>query len=216
MLARKRVSVSLSMIVVAGWCMAAGLQVPLSKEGFESAWNKGGETKPGAVVQRYHLGSRHLATGDIDVYLSTPYARALYVSSNRKSKTRAMEMESQWAKVREASGIYVVVTTIGTPAKGFIEPTKGEPQVQRALIRNPGTGETHSPGFSGRVKKGPEHDYSQSLGMNWGWLFEFDQALFDGHESIEVIVETTSHRAVIPVDRGKFLALPENEQNATP
>jgi hypothetical protein len=175
-----------------------------------------GEDLPRGESLRSRVFIQHLAAGDIDVYLSTPYARALYVSSTRKSKTRAMEMESRWAKAGEASGIYLVVTSIGTPSRGFIEPTKGEPQVQRAVIRNPGTGETHSPSFSGRVKKGPEDDYSQSLGMNWGWLFEFNQALFEGHESIEVIVETTRHRAVIPVDRGKILALPENEQNATP
>jgi hypothetical protein len=188
-----------------------GLEVPLSREGFQNAWARCSDSKPGEILESYHLGTRQLATGTIDIYLSTPYSRALYRACKQRKPPTQEALEHQWEEIKEERAVYLLVTSIGSPASNFIEPRKGEPSIEHASIRKPaGTGTLHAPISQGRVKKGPKHDFVDSLGMNWGWIFEFDSALFAGDEDIEASVDTTSHRAVIPIERRKLQALIEN------
>jgi hypothetical protein len=189
---------------------ALGLEVPLSREAFQTAWTQGSDGKPAKVVESYHLGTRQLATGTIDIYLSTPYSRALYRASKQRKALAQEALEHKWEEIKEERAVYLLVTSTGSASQAFMEPRKGEPSIEHASIRKPsGTGTLQAPSSQGRVKKG-KHDYADSLGMNWGTIFEFDPGLFAGDEDIEAIVDTTSHRAVIPIDRGRLKALIEN------
>jgi hypothetical protein len=214
MTSKARSTILVFMLFLVGWDTAGGLDVPLPRVRFEAAWTKGKQSKTGEVVESYHLGSRYLPTGTIDAYLSTPYARVLYRASKKGRTSRQTDLDALWAKVKDEETVYLLVTSAGSPSPHLMEPRKGEPAIERARIRKPAEpGEADVPLSRWKVRGSPDRDYVHSLGMNWGWLFEFDPALFAGDEDIEVIVETTRHRAVIPVERGKLLALPENEPN---
>ena len=211
MLEARSMAVALALFLPS-WSTATGLDVPMSQKSFEDACTEGMGLKPGQVVESYHLGTRHLATGTIDAYLSTPYARALYLASKRGKGSSLPKLEALWDKGEGEKAVYLLVTSLGTPSRGFIEPKKDEPSIERVKIHKPAgeSGDDHIPIARERVTKRSEGGYFHSLSMNWGWLFEFDPTIFSGDGHIELIIETTSHRAVIPVDRGKLLALPEN------